>query len=555
MGYRKISRVTDSITVDTEGPKRDTGCELVSIIVLKALKGVCLCWLILHILEILDFCARTARSFCPCSTFLLPHRTLHDTSRHGTVRAMFGEKKKQQEDDQLAPVPTSDMGDVEVIKPVGGQHDAVFGEINEDGPNYKDVGWAGSAILMFKTQVGLGVLGIPGAFDVLGMVPGVIIILVIAFMTTWAAWMVGKFKINHPHVYGIDDVGRMVAGRVGREFFFWAFVLHFTFLAASAMLSISIAFNSLSEHGACTAIFVVVAALIGLLFGSIQTLGKVSFIAWAGVAGILTAIFTLTIATGVQDRPAEASQTGPYVSDYKIVGAPTFAEGISAVSTIVFAFSCLPAFFACHAEMRNPKHYTRSLCTAQGAVTLVYLIIGIVVYYYCGSYVASPALGSAGQLMKKICYGIALPGLTASCMLFVHMPAKTIFMRFMRGTEHLTSNTPTHWFAWLGCTLTITVVAYIVGSGIPVFDQLLSLVGALLATVTCFQPTGLMWMYDNFKRTDRSWKWWAGCAFSLFMIIGGTFITIAGTYGAVLGIVDSESRTSPWSCADNSNST
>ena len=55
------------------------------------------------------------------------------------------------------------------------------------------------------------------------------------------------------------------------------------------MLGISIGFNALSVHGACTAIFVVVAALIGFLFGSIQTLGKVSWIAWVGVAGILTA--------------------------------------------------------------------------------------------------------------------------------------------------------------------------------------------------------------------------------------------------------------------------
>ncbi|KAI5366205.1 Putative amino acid transporter, transmembrane domain-containing protein [Septoria linicola] len=467
---------------------------------------------------------------------------------------MFGDKKQQGDD--LAPVPTSDLGYVDDYagKPADTTPDDVFGTINEDGPNYKDVGWAGAAILMFKTQCGLGVLGIPGAFDVLGMIPGVIIILVIAFMTTWAAWMVGQFKLQHPGVYGIDDAGRLMAGRIGREFFFWAFVLHFTFLAASAMLSISIALNSLSVHGACTAIFVVVGALMGFLFGSIQTLGKVSFIAWAGVAGILTAIFTVTIAVGVQDRPAAAPQEGLYVSNYKIVGAPTFAEGISAVGTIVFAFSCLPAFFACHAEMRNPKHYTRSLCTAQGLLTVVYLIIGIVVYYYCGSYVASPALGSAGALMKRICYGIALPGLTASCMLFVHMPAKTIFMRFMRGTEHLTSNTPIHWMAWLGCTITITIVAYLIGSGIPVFDQLLSLVGALLATVTCFQPTGMMWLFDNFRRPERNLNWWAGVIFSLFMIIGGTFITIGGTYGAILGIVDSTDRTSPWSCADNSNS-
>jgi len=415
---------------------------------------------------------------------------------------------------------------------------------------------------MFKTQVGLGVLGIPGAFDVLGMIPGIIMILLIAFMTTWAAWMVGQFKIKHPHVYGIDDAGRLIAGAFGRETFFWAFVAQFTFIAASAMISISIAINSLSVHGACTAIFVAVAALIGFCFGSIQTLAKVSWIAWAGVAGILTAIFTLTIAVGVQERPAAAPQTGEYKSDYKLFGSPTFAEAISSVSTIVFAFSCLPAFFACYAEMRDPRKFTRSLCVAQGSVTVVYLCIGIVVYYYCGSYVSSPALGSAGTLMKKVCYGIALPGLIASCMLFIHMPAKTIFIRFMRNTRHLTSNTPIHWMSWLGCTGTITAVAYILGNAIPVFSQLLSLVGALLATITCFQPTGLMWLYDNsgwwqaenFSRPTRNWFFYFNFATAMLLIIGGTFVTVGGTYGAILEIINAE-RTSPWSCADNSNST
>ncbi|KXT10530.1 hypothetical protein AC579_6096 [Pseudocercospora musae] len=468
---------------------------------------------------------------------------------------MFREKKQQQSDD-LGPVPTSDLGEVaDCVKPNDiAPQDAVFGELSKDGPNYRNVGWMGTVVLLFKTQVGLGVLGIPGAFDHLGMVPGVVIILVIASMTTWAAWMVGQFKLTHAHVYGIDDAGRIMAGKVGREFFFWAFVLHFTFLAASAMLSISIALNSLSDHGDCTAIFVVVACLIGFLFGSIQTLGKVSWIAWAGVAGILTAIFTLTIAVGVNGRPADAP-AAVTESDFKVFGSSTFPEAISAVSTIVFAFSCLPAFFSVHSEMRNPQHYMRSLLIAQGAITVVYLVIGMVVYYYCGSYVASPALGSAGSLMKKICYGIALPGLTASCMLFVHMPAKTIFMRFMRGTKHLTTNTPIHWVAWLSCTVTIAVVAYLIGSGIPVFDHLLSLVGALLATVTCFQPSGMMWLFDNFKRPDRSWKWYFGLCMSVFMISAGTFITVGGTYGAILGIVNSSDRTSPWSCADNSNST
>lgn len=123
----------------------------------------------------------------------------------------------------------------------------------------------------------------------------------------------------------------------------------------------------------------------------------------------------------MQDRPSEAPQEGPYIKDFQLIGNPTFEEAISAVSTIVFAFAGTPAFFSIISEMRDPKDYTKSLVVAQAGVSLVYLVIGVVVYYYCGSYVASPALGSAGPLMKRVCYGIALPGLVASCMLFVHV--------------------------------------------------------------------------------------------------------------------------------------
>ncbi|CAK3916882.1 N amino acid transport system [Lecanosticta acicola] len=456
----------------------------------------------------------------------------------------------------LAPVPTTEFGSVQDYPKVDdATHDAVFGEISEDGPNYRDVGWMGTVILMCKTQIGLGVLGIPGALHTLGMIPGVIILIIIAIMTTWCGHMVGKFKLLHPQVYGIDDAGKLMGGRIGREILWIGFILYFTFLSASAMLSISIGFNALSVHGACTAIFVVVAALIGFLFGSIQTLGKVSWIAWIGVAGILTAVFTLTIAVGVQDRPADAPQTGPYVRNFEIIGHPTFADGISAVSTIVFAFAGTPAFFSIVSEMRNPRDFTKSLCVAQTIVTLVYLVVGIVVYYYCGSYVASPALGSAGPLMKRVCYGLALPGLVASCMLFVHLPAKSAFMRIMRGSEHLTKNTPIHWMAWLGCTATITIVAYLIGSGIPVFDGLISLIGALLATAMSFQPMGLMWLYDNFKRStsERDSKWWIGVTWAFWIVIIGTFIMIAGTYGSIVGIINAD-RTTPWSCADNSGS-
>lgn len=53
------------------------------------------------------------------------------------------------------------------------------------------------------------------------------------------------------------------------------------------MLGISIGLNAVSSHGACTAGFVVAAAVVGFSLASIRTLGRISWIAWVGLVCIL----------------------------------------------------------------------------------------------------------------------------------------------------------------------------------------------------------------------------------------------------------------------------
>lgn len=130
----------------------------------------------------------------------------------------------------------------------------------------------------------------------------------------------------------------------------------------------------------------------------------------------------MTVAVGVQDRPASAPPSDtPWVSDFKLIGNPTFTKGITAVSSLVFAFSGTPGFFAIVSEMRDPLKYTPALLMCQSGVTAIYTIIGCVVYYYCGSYVSSPALSSAGGDVKKIAYGFALPGLIVTTTIVAHV--------------------------------------------------------------------------------------------------------------------------------------
>lgn len=87
------------------------------------------------------------------------------------------------------------------------------------------VGWLGTVALMMKTMIGLGVLSIPSSFHALGLIPGLLCMLAIAVITSWSNYIVGIFKLKHRSVYGIDDAGDLMFGRIGREVFAAAFVI------------------------------------------------------------------------------------------------------------------------------------------------------------------------------------------------------------------------------------------------------------------------------------------------------------------------------------------
>lgn len=100
--------------------------------------------------------------------------------------------------------------------------------------------------------------------------------------------------------------------------------------------------------------------------------------------------------------------------------------------------------------------------------------------------------------------------------------------------------------------------SYLIASGIPIFSDLVSLIGALLGTAMSLQPMGCMWLYDNWKsgRERPTVKWVLLSSWSILVIVLGTFLMVTGTYGSIVSIIASSKATSgasAWSCADNAN--
>ncbi|KAF7195545.1 N amino acid transport system protein [Pseudocercospora fuligena] len=432
-----------------------------------------------------------------------------------------------------------------------------FGYVEEGQINYENTGWKLAAFLMMKTQVGIGALSIPGAFETLGLIPGLFVLIIVAIMTTWSNHMAGRFCLKHKDVFSLDQAGKEMFGGPGEYILLACLMLYYIFTAGSALVSVSTCLNALSEHGACTAAFIAVAAIVAFCLASVPKIAQIGWFAPVAMMFIVSSLFTVSIAVSLQ-RPAAAPQTGPWSSDYKLFASPSFPQAMAAVSTIIFSFTGTPYFFTIFAEMRVKKDYFKSMYLCQSVVFSIYAITGIMVYYFCGSYVTSPALGSAGRLIKKVAYGLGLPGLVITSMIVCHVPAKTLFLRCLAGTIHVKSKTWQHWTVWFSCTSGVVLVAYIIASAVPGFSSLVSLIGALFGTLIVLQPYAMMWWYDERHRdhSRRNRRWYAAAVWASFIFVAGCFCTVSGTWGALQKIIQAYQADagSVWSCADNSGS-
>lgn len=308
--------------------------------------------------------------------------------------------------------------------------------------------------------------------------------------------------------------------------------------SGSGILGVAIGLNALSHHAACTVWWAFLATVVVALCASVRKFHQIGWLTWAGFLSIFIAVLIVVIGVTTRDRPAAAPPTGPYDLGYSII--PTgisFASGIVASTTIFVSSAGTSAFLPVISEMRNPRDYRKALYVCMALVTSAYLAFSLVVYRWCGKWVASPSLGSAGQTVKMVAYGVGLIGLIVSACLYLHVAAKYVFVRILRNSRHLQANTLVHWATWLGCTFGLASLSFMLAEAVPIFNYLISLTGSLCFAPLAIALPGWLWIHDH-----KAWMrgsvvqrvvFWAHA----LLIPLGVFFFIGGTYGVVKVIV------------------
>ncbi len=74
----------------------------------------------------------------------------------------------------------------------------VFGHEEDHQIQYKTLSWPLVAVLMIAEIVSNGMLSLPSSLAVVGLVPGIIVIVFLGVFGLFTAWVLIQFKLRHP---------------------------------------------------------------------------------------------------------------------------------------------------------------------------------------------------------------------------------------------------------------------------------------------------------------------------------------------------------------------
>ncbi|KAJ5106930.1 hypothetical protein N7456_003605 [Penicillium angulare] len=378
-------------------------------------------------------------------------------------------------------------------------------------------------LVMVAETISLGILSLPAVIASIGLLPSMILIVFLGIAATYTGYSIGQFKWRYPQVQSMADAGEVLGGTFGRELLGIAQLLLLVFIMASHTLTFSVAMNAITDHGTCSIVFSIVGAGVSFACCIPRTSGKISYLSIASFISIFATVMVTMISVGTKNPDG-----------FKIHATmeTDLSKAFLAVCNIVFAYAAHVAFFGFMAELKDVRDFPKSLYLLQGTDTVLYLITSAVIYRFAGVDVASPAVGSAGPLLKKVAYGLALPTILIAGVVNGHVASKYVYLRIFKDSDRIHKCDFVAVGSWIAIGAALWTIAWVIAEAIPVFGTLLSLIAALFASWFTYGIGAVCWLHLN-KGTYLS-------SFSKMILtfVNIALVAIAGTI-CVLGLYSS----------------
>lgn len=409
----------------------------------------------------------------------------------------------------------------------------------QGGVSYRTMKRWDTYLLMTTNQFGLGILSLPAVLDVLGIVPSIVAIVGFGLL----AWFTGNQLLTlyrkHPHVVNIVEAARVVGGRPFAAVASCLMILLLAFYCASAVVTLSISFNTISNSAVCTIAFMAVATIACYLINLPRTM---RFVAWSGYpnnVSILAAALVVIISLGIS-KPSNAPND--WSRNLKVVGTPSLRDAVNACLRVIYSYAGNVSFLTYIAEMKTPeKDFGYCLAALEITSITLYCVVAIAVYCLAGQYTLSPALSTAPTTAAKVAYGLLIVALLATGLANGHTASKLIYVTAMRkldAVDRMTDRSVKSWGVWIGTVTVLWILVFVIANVIPIFDSILAITAATAVPWLTFGFASIFWLCINRGRYTESGAKMACAALSAALVIFSLFMNGIGLWASVTELLD-----------------
>jgi hypothetical protein len=350
----------------------------------------------------------------------------------------------------------------------------------------------GSVFYLITTDI-LGPYSTPWAFQQVGYGPGVACFFVFGILAAYSGfllwWMFLKLDSERYPVRSFGDLGQRIYGRWFRHVCNILQSLQLVINVGIIILGNGQGLSQMVKFKLCFSVCNVVWTLAGMILGQIRTLQKFGLVANLSIwMNIIVLIMTMAF---VANSPPNylASPFGQYAGPVmtQAINLQPFQSQLNGIMQIVFSYGGAMIFIEFMAEMRRPMDFWKAMALSQAFIFVVYMFFGLFVYTFQGQYAINPAnQGISTYGLQTAANAISLTAGLIAAALYGNIGVKVIYNNVLVeifGFPHLTATLGKYFFA--ASVIVYWSIAFIIGSAIPQF----SLLSSLVAAVCIFQFT------------------------------------------------------------------
>lgn len=346
----------------------------------------------------------------------------------------------------------------------------------------------------------LGPTNAPYAMMTLGYIPGIIMYVAFgAFAYAGGYMLMRLFCALDSNNYPIRTYSDLAARVLGRWFRYIVAVLHFFQLLlnvgaiclTSGQALAQIIKSTPEDIKLCFTVCILIWAIVGMVMGQIRTLRAFSLVAFVAVwMNIVVCIITMVgIAKGPPNyalaKATYGVPEGPIirqaVTTYTSPGTSLLSQRIGGINQMVFAWGGATVFCEILAEMKRPGDFWKGLLGADLLIGVVYLIYGVFVFSYQGQFTYATAnMGITQYNLQTAGNVLTLVSGVFAAVLYGNVGMKVLYQGFLvpnlRFPMLMTKSGALVWAVFI---VAYWAIAFVIARGIPIINDLVSLIGAL----------------------------------------------------------------------------